>query len=237
MTHKWENPSLPLTPEEQVQQAPQDALMFSGIVPSGEGGSFDHEQMHHHSKPDPKFLAYQKLAGSGINLPYPHPSSDGSLLTDEEFAYRFDSSLSGMDYQNELSPDSKLKGMYTADWWERSGIYNTYPEESVEANERESGIFHFEELDGQFTSDTPVPSGLGDRLKPFKRPSQGATDLSRQGSDFRVMDSYIHHKKWPGVKKAYVEIEFLSTYDVSIDFNRYGPYTANKNAFFDAGYQ
>ena len=107
-----------------------------------------------------------------------------------------------------------------------SGVIASYPEDP-DAVLSDSGIFHFHKLDGNFSSDTEVPSGLGDRLQAFYRPPQ--SNVPREAYTFRVQDSYIHHKPYDG---RGVEILFLSSYDEAVQLDKYG----NLYSYYNAGY-
>lgn len=107
-----------------------------------------------------------------------------------------------------------------------SSVVASFPEDSG-VSLHESGIFYFNNLDGRFSSDTQVPSGLGDRLQAFYRPPQG--NVPREIYTFRVQDSYIHHKPYDG---RGVEILFLSSYNEAIPLDRYG----NLDSYYNAGY-
>ena len=95
-----------------------------------------------------------------------------------------------------------------------------------------SGVFVYDGLDGKFSGGTYVPSGLGDRLKPFKRPplttNSNKVD-TRDPMDFRVQDSFINPVPLNGKK---VEILFLSTYGTEIRYDRYGSFDSYFNSEF-----
>jgi hypothetical protein len=97
----------------------------------------------------------------------------------------------------------------------------------------ESGIFQYNKLDGPFSYTGNTPSGLGDRLKPFKRPpltQKSSVPDNREPTDFRVQDSVIYHKRYKSNKPT--EILFLSSYDIAIEYNRYGSFDSYYNAGF-----
>lgn len=100
-------------------------------------------------------------------------------------------------------------------------IVKTYPDNGQAG---EKSIF----AKGGFSSDTEPPLSLEDRLQPFIRPPEDGSK-PRSETDFRVQDSYIHHKPYDG--KA-VEIYYLSSYTASVDFNRYGSVDSYYNAGF-----
>ena len=112
--------------------------------------------------------------------------------------------------------------------------------------ERESGIFH-QNLIGHFAAESGsifssgyyVPSGFDVRFQKYIRPSVKQAEPPRPDNAYRVMDSYIHHKSWPDVDQPFVQISFLSDYEVVVNtaFNRYANYTPNKNGYYDAGYK
>lgn len=126
---------------------------------------------------------------SGINHPYPYPN----LNTPDEFA--FPSGTTRADFPDQFS----------SGWWNVSGVLKTYgPDEgTLVDSERESGIFHFNDLLSRFSNSQAV-SG-------------------KQISDFTIFNPYIHHQRSPSNKDdaSVIEIPYLSTYDVSIDFNAY----------------
>lgn len=157
-------PNLPLS-EQQRAQLP------SGVLPSGEAGSFDFRQ-------------------SGINEPFPYPN----LTTPDEFAFE-----SGADR-------TMFPGAFSDEWWEASGTIRTYPEDpgTPVDEERESGIFHFNELLSQFSN------------------SSGVKD--NQIDDFTIFNSYVHHQRLPAnnlTSSQPILIPYVSTFNVSIDFNAY----------------
>lgn len=86
-------------------------------------------------------------------------------------------------------------------WWDASGTIRTYgPEEGQVA---ESGVFNFNELLSQFSNSQEVSVN--------------------QITDFTIFNSYIHHQVLPAndEKATKIEIPYLSTYSVSIDFDAY----------------
>ncbi len=100
---------------------------------------------------------------------------------------------------------------------------------------KDSGIFHYDELDGRFSYTGNVPSGLGDRLKAFRRPPEGCppvsnADSTREPTDFRVQDSVIYHKRY--ITKKPTEILFLSSYLCKTTYDRYGSF----DSYYDAGF-
>jgi hypothetical protein len=99
----------------------------------------------------------------------------------------------------------------------------------------ESGIFQYNKLDGPFSYTGNVPSGLGDRLKPFRRPPEGCPPVSnaantREPTDFRVQDSVIYHKRYITTRPT--EILFLSSYLCKTEYDRYG----NFDSYYNAGF-
>jgi len=116
-----------------------------------------------------------------------------------------------------------------------SSVIETYPEAEWSVNAAETGIFHYSGQTGKFSGTGPAASGIGDRLKPFRRPpltnSTSAVNI-RGFSDFRIQDSYIHHKPFNG---AHIEIDFLSSYGFAIEYNRYGNFDSYYNAGFGGG--
>lgn len=136
-----------------------------------------------------------------------------------------------------------------------SGVVATYPPDGFFSTEftgkpsgiidsnRESGIFH-QHLIGNFAAESGsifssgyyVPSGFDVRFQKYIRPSVRQAETPRPDDAFRVMDSYIHHKTYKGLKRP-IEIEFISDYEFKIDYNRYGTYTPNQNGFYNAGYK
>lgn len=115
-----------------------------------------------------------------------------NLTTPDNFAFE-----SGAD--RTMFPDA-----YSDEWWAASGIVKTYPEASGSTNERESGIFHFSELISQFSNATEVSGN--------------------QIDDFTIFNPYVHHQGLPANNNnaPAIKIPYVSTYNVSLDFNAYG---------------
>lgn len=125
--------------------------------------------------------------GSGINEPFPYPN----LTTPDELAFE-----SGAD--RTMFPDA-----FSDEWWMASGVVKTYPADSGSTNERESGIFHFNELISQFSNATEVSGN--------------------QIDDFTIFNPYIHHQRLPSNNSAAgaIEIPYVSTYNIALDFSAY----------------
>lgn len=112
-------------------------------------------------------------------------------------------------------------------------VIATYGPSTEDINE--SVIFQYNELDGQFSYTGNVPSGLGDRLKAFRRPPEGCPPVSsaantREPTDFRVQDSVIYHKRYIPTRPT--EILFLSSYLCKTEYDRYG----NFDSYYNAGF-
>lgn len=101
---------------------------------------------------------------------------------------------------------SQFPNQFSDAWWAASGVVKTYgPDQGTLVDEeRESGVFHFSELLSQFSNAQDV--------------------VAKQIDDFTIFNDYIHHETVPpnASKGSVVRIPFLSTYNVSIDFNVYG---------------
>jgi hypothetical protein len=127
----------------------------------------------------------------------------------------FDFAQSGINspfpYPNENTPENlafsdgatraDFPDQFDSDWWDVSGVIKTYgPEEGQLAD---SGVFNFNELLSQFSN------------------SQEVSD--QQITDFTIFNSYVHHQTLPANDRnsTKIEIPYLSTYSVSIDFNAY----------------
>ena len=112
-------------------------------------------------------------------------------------------SLSFSDGQRKADfPDN-----FSDEWWDTSGIMSTAPPFSgvlVDENQ-ESGIFHFNGLSSAF--------------------SNGQIAKSLQIENFTIFNPYVHHEHLMSTnrkKKIVVEIPFISTYTIAIDFRPYG---------------
>lgn len=125
--------------------------------------------------------------GSGINAEFPYPN----LATPDDLAFE-----SGAD--RTMFPNA-----FSDEWWDASGIVKTYPPESGSTNERESGIFHFNELISQFSSATEVSGN--------------------QIDDFTIFNPYVHHQRLPSNARnaSAILVPFVSTFNASLDFNAY----------------
>jgi hypothetical protein len=101
---------------------------------------------------------------------------------------------------------SDFPDAFSDEWWAASGIFKTYgPENDTLVSEKdESGIFHFNKLISQFSNAVEVST--------------------KQIDDFTIFNPYIHHERMPvGSRDAgAIKIPYVSTSDVSIDFNAYG---------------
>ena len=106
------------------------------------------------------------------------------------------------------SPTGKRPdGMTWEDFFEESGVYKTNaPEDPIvsQGSIDETGVFHYNKLDGQFSS----ASDPSDNLI----------------TDFTIFNAYIHHEKLQieGEDDRVLKIPYLSTYTVSD--TRYDPY-------------
>lgn len=158
----------------------------SGVLPSGESNFLDTEQQ-----------------GKAINSEWPYPNKN----TPTNKAYP-----EGTQAQDQSQPDK-----FNYDWWVESGVVNTYPpsgESSLVDDERQSGVFHFNESVSQFSN--------GQQVK------------SKQIEDFQIFGKYVHHERipydvtqpsnpgtgnWGGDA---ILIPYISTYRTAIDFNAYG---------------
>lgn len=130
--------------------------------------------------------------GSGINQDYPYPN----LTTSDDLAFESDADRATF-------PDA-----FSDEWWAASGVVKTYPESSgaLADDERESGIFHFQQLLSRFSNASEVSGN--------------------QIDDFTIFNSYIHHQRLPANNNnaPAIQIPFVSTYSLSIDWNAYaGP--------------
>jgi hypothetical protein len=99
----------------------------------------------------------------------------------------------------EMFPDK-----FSDEWWDASGILDTSPEDSgvLFDPKNESTIFHFNGSVSRFSN--------GEEVK------------SNQISDFKIFNPYIHHELSSGKNKRAVEIPFISTSTISLDFRPYG---------------
>lgn len=128
---------------------------------------------------------------TAINQPFPYPNDN----TSEEFAF-----TSGTD--RAMFPDQ-----FDEDWWDASGVVKTYPPEegALVDDNSESGVFHFNQLLSQFSNASQI--------------------IKQQIDDFTIFNPYVHHENLPAgqssQKATPVLIPYVSTYQVSIDFDAY----------------
>jgi hypothetical protein len=212
-------PLLPLTSGQRVQ-------LVSGVLPSGESALFDNRQLHSVRSEAPGFK------GSGINAPFPYPNSS----TKAEFAF-----VTGEDAA--LLPDK-----FSEDWWDASGILKTYPASASTLidSQQQSGIFHWNSDEADVTQPSPeqvetewaVPTNEdGSRkrspnIKFYTQDEQLKGSIFSNGEqvkriareDFKIFNNYIHHQLMPDNEDPgkKVEIPFVSTYRVEIDWDIYG---------------
>jgi len=197
MTHWWKDfylaiptgtmgPFLPLTPNQQ-------AMPVSGVLPSGESGFLDDLQ---HRSGNGSVGSF----GSGINYPFPFPN----VATANALKYP-----SG-DFYAELY-SSFFSNRFTPEWWEESGILNTYGPTPHIAN-------LVEDARPKVGSGTLHPRGF---QSPFSNAPRSKVNSI---NDFTIFNPYIHHKGLPSTSAPGVAIfiPFLSTYKVSIDWDAYG---------------
>jgi hypothetical protein len=126
-----------------------------------------------------------------INEPFPYPN----LSTPNDLAF-----TSGTN--RGMFPDQ-----FSNDWWDASGIIKTYgpDQDALVDEERESGIFHFNEFLSQF--------------------SNAVDSDTKEIEDFTIFNDYIHHERYPSNRSRPlpppIRIPYISTYRVAIDFNAY----------------
>lgn len=209
MSHWWNDfnlaspslgPPLPLTSGQRV-------MPTSGILPSGEAGFFDNEQDRSLNPTIGLGVDNSEKVGSGINYPFPYPNTE----TLDKFKYP-----SG-DFYSEFYASGFLE-QFSSGWWEESGIFKTYgptPHRGELVDDQwpksGSGIAH--------------PYGL---QSPF---SNAPRSKENSINDFTVFNPYIHHEKVPSTfsteNSNSLQIPYLSTYKVSIDWDAYGQISAN----------
>lgn len=231
-------PPLPLNKEQRGQTVIETAYDFtnnkyfeSGVLPSGESGGQDSRQLHlvrsdlvENGEP------INKRYPSGINylFPNPHPSfktDDGKAFYVVGHAYP-----SGQgDYLSYVITDDAGQ-LFTAEWWEASGILKTYPADvkgytrgNPAMNIYNSGIFHWNsEIDPRFFNSDPV-------IRKGSLFSNGERVKSYQIQSFNIFNSYIHQHRFPDnpPPQPYrdagrtIQIPYISTFKASIDFNAY----------------
>lgn len=144
--------------------------------------------------------------GLGPSLPLSQEARQqlpsGLLPSGEANGYDFQQTENGPINKFYPNPYGNIpSGEFSLEWWESSGILNTYPEESgtLSDPERESGILFFNELFSRFSNSTDINED--------------------QITDFTIFNPYVHHK---AVNNKVIKIPYISTYDVHIDFNPYG---------------
>ncbi len=195
-----DHPNIPLSKTERSMEH-----YTSGVLPSGESAYFDHSQLH---------IPWQPFAVSGINTPYPYPNRDPLLgpITEEKYVY-----TSGA-----ISPILHPT-MFDADWWDSSGIIRTYPadikgyaDDNPAMNADQSGIFHW---NSELREGVPQPAPPKDPILKGSLFSNGELVKAGQIEDFKIFNPYIHHYR---IDDTLVRIPYVSTYNVSIDWNAYG---------------
>jgi hypothetical protein len=203
MTHWWKDfnlttpilgPLLPLTSGQQ-------AMPISGVLPSGEAGFFDLQQDRTlHPTAGGLFPPIAGDVGSGINYPFPSPN----VTTADALKY------SSGDFYSELY-SSFFSNQFTPEWWEESGILNTYGPTPYIAD-------LVEDARPKVGSGTLHPRGF---QSPFSNAPRSKVNSI---NDFTIFNPYIHHKGLPSTSAPGVAIfiPFLSTYKVSIDWDAYG---------------
>jgi len=154
-----------ITPLPEDQQGYEILISGGMLLPSGESNFFDFRQ-HTSSEWDsttPTGDTYYSPSGdwSTRNLNYlmdrrvvRHKSfllAEGQL-SDSKYSIKY-IVASGLNYPfpypyNKSYPDNVSSEMFSLDWWEASGIYQTYPQNIIVVidKERQSGIFHWDEL-------------------------------------------------------------------------------------------
>lgn len=204
MTHWWKDfnlatpslgPHLPLTDAQKTIPITEVSGVgyVSGVLPSGESGFLD--DLQHRSVNGPV-----DSLGSGINHLFPFPQK----TTVNALKYP-----SG-DFYSELY-STFFSDQFTPEWWEESGILNTYGPTPHIAD-------LVEDVLPKVGSGTIHPSG-------FQSPFSNAPESKVNSiNDFTVFNPYIHHKGLPSTSKpgAAIFIPYLSTYKVSIDWDAYG---------------
>ena len=99
-----------------------------------------------------------------------------------------------------------LPNKFSDEWWDEHGIIKTYPSDDGQlvSEERQSGIFNYNGSRGLFSN--------GEQVK------------NAQINDFKIFNNYIHHRLMPSTREPgeVVQIPYISTYRVSIDWNAYG---------------
>ena len=222
-------PLLPLTSGQRVQ-------LVSGVLPSGESALFDNRQLHSVRSEAPGFR------GSGINAPFPYPNQS----TKNEFKFTTNLSPSGA---SESGEDSQFSEMFSEDWWDASGILKTYPASASPLidSQQQSGIFHWnsakpedvaqpekEEVKVEWA--VPIDEDGEQKREPrvefYRQDEQLKGSIFSNGEkvkriareDFNIFNNYIHHQLMPDNKDPgdKVEIPFVSTYRVEIDWDIYG---------------
>jgi len=231
-------PPLPLSREQLGLEAIQTAYdqtnnkyFESGVLPSGEHGGQDNRQLHFvRSDLVENGVRINKQRPSGINYLYPNPHR--SFKTDDGKAFYVvgHGYPSGQgDYLSYAIRDEAGE-LFTAEWWEASGILRTYPADVVghktgnpAMNQRESGIFHWNsEPDPRFSSTDPV-------IRKGSLFSNGERVKSYQIKSFSLFNTYIHQHRFPDVPPPQpyinlgrtIQIPYISTFKASIDFNAY----------------
>tara|TARA_Y100000114_G_scaffold157265_1_gene188601 strand:- start:3411 stop:4049 length:639 start_codon:yes stop_codon:yes gene_type:complete len=195
-----DHPNIPLTETERSME-----FYPSGVLPSGESAYFDNSQLH---------SPWQPFGISGINTPYPYPNRDPSLgpITADEYVY-----TSGA-ISSKTHPT-----MFDAEWWDSSGIIKTYPADIVgytngnpAMNVDESGIFHW---NSELREGVQQPSAPKDPILKGSLFSNGELSKAGQIEDFKIFNPYVHHYR---VNNNLIRIPYVSTFDVSLDWNAYG---------------
>ena len=218
------NPKLPLLGEQQDLNG-----LPSGILPSGEANFFYHGQhIDQKNTGDPRTMDF---GGSGINFPFPYPNH----LTHDLFKFEGSGFFHGNSFirwsEDETANPAIYADFFSAEWWDVSGILKTFPEdrgglqdfrvdkEPLETEYVGSGIFHPDELQNPF--------------------SNGPNSRASGIDDFTIFNPYIHHEKLPStlaLDKMVIRIPYISTYNISIDFNAYGTNVMGGSNGFNSGF-
>lgn len=141
------------------------------------------------------------------------PSGEGGGIDFAQMASRINSVF---PFPNTTTPENiafvsgETRAMFpekfSDEWWDASGIYSTSPEENgtLFSSGDEFSILNFNKTQSRF--------------------SNGPQSESYQISDFKIFNTYIHHELSADKNKKPVEIPFISTFNVAIDYKPYGPF-------------
>lgn len=103
----------------------QSAQLVSGVLPSGEGNSFDFGQRYESR------VESRANQGEGINKPFPYPNES----TADEYA----------------NPSGQ-NNTFDAKYWEASGIFKTRQEDPGTPTPEQTGVFSMDELSSRFSN-------------------------------------------------------------------------------------